>query len=65
VRLGPLLARRAVTARARRIKMKQSDGECLINSSGGCGIMGTFGDTSKAAVTGATECADALPRLSL
>ena len=31
-------------------KLQSSDGECMINSQGGVGIMGTFGDVTKARV---------------
>jgi len=31
-------------------RVKQSDGECMINSEGGVGIFGTYGDTTKAKV---------------
>ena len=36
-------------------KLNASDGECIINSQGGVGTMGNFGDVSKSrVVTGAT-----------
>ena len=31
-------------------RLKQSDGECMVNSAGGVGIFGTFGDVTKASV---------------
>jgi len=35
-------------AKTGRKRLKQSDGECVINSSGGVGILGSFGDVTKA-----------------
>lgn len=41
------LVQTAEEKRTGQMTVSQSDGECLINSVGGIGIMGTFGDTSK------------------
>jgi len=36
--------------RTKKVKTMQSEGECMINKSGGVGILGTFGDVAKAKV---------------
>ena len=36
--------------RTKKIEISRSDGECIINQAGGVGILGTFGDTTKARV---------------